>query len=221
MTEPILAARDVTRRVRDGDRDIAILERVSLEVKSGERVALLGPSGSGKSTLLHILGALDPDYEGEVRIAGAVISGLGDWALAALRNRTLGFVFQAYNLIGHLDVLENVLLPARFGVAPVDPERAAAVLATVGLKDKLHREPQTLSGGERQRVAIARALYCRPRLVLCDEPTGNLDAETTRDILSLFDRLASDGVALFVATHDEAIAASADRTLKVRGGRLE
>jgi putative ABC transport system ATP-binding protein len=221
MTEPILVAQGVTRRVIDGDREVTILDDVNLEIAAGERVALLGPSGSGKSTLLHVVGALDPDYQGSVRINGVAIEGLGDRQLACLRNSTLGFVFQAYNLLGHLSVIDNVLLPARFGREPVVFSRAADVLRTVGLGDKLHREPQTLSGGERQRVAIARALYHRPKLVLCDEPTGNLDAETTRDILTLFDRLTQDDVALFVATHDEAIAETAHRTLKVRGGRLQ
>lgn len=222
MTEaPLLRARGITRRVVDGDRKIAIVEDVSLEVAVGERVAMLGPSGSGKSTLLHILGALDPHYKGSVEIAGDTLEGLRDRRLAAIRNRSLGFVFQAYNLLGHLNALENVLLPAYFSADGADEGRAREVLGSVGLGDKLHRRPQTLSGGERQRVAIARALYCRPKLVLCDEPTGNLDAETGADILALFDRLTDDGVALLIATHDEMIASSADRILKLRAGRLQ
>ncbi len=218
---PLLRAREITRRVVDGDRTIAIIEDVSLDVAAGERVALLGPSGSGKSTLLHILGALDPHYEGSVQIGADTLEGLGDRRLAAIRNRSLGFVFQAYNLLGHLNALENVLLPARFGRDGADEARAREVLEGVGLGDKLHRKPQTLSGGERQRVAIARAIYYRPNLVLCDEPTGNLDAETGAELLVLFDRLTSEGVALLIATHDEMIASSADRVLKLRGGRLQ
>jgi putative ABC transport system ATP-binding protein len=218
---PILAARGVTRVVRDGDRRVSIVEDVSLEVGAGERVALLGPSGSGKSTLLHILGALDPDYDGSVSVAGQRLEGMSDSELARFRNERLGFVFQAYNLLGHLDALENVLLPARFSPATPDRARAESILGGVGLGDKLHRRPHTLSGGERQRVAIARALYHRPSLVLCDEPTGNLDAETGAGILELFDRLTAEGAALLIATHDEMIATSADRVLRLRGGRLQ
>jgi putative ABC transport system ATP-binding protein len=217
---PVLAAREVTRRVQDGERTLTILDRVSLELAPGERVALLGPSGSGKSTLLHILGALEPDYEGSVIIDGTPLRRLGDGATSRLRNRTLGFVFQAYNLLGHWTALENVLLPAFFSGAAADEQRGREVLTEVGLGDKLHRRPHALSGGERQRVAIARALYHRPKVVLCDEPTGNLDAETGADILALFDTLTAAGVSLLIATHDEAIARSAARVLRLRAGRL-
>jgi len=221
MTDaPLLRAREIGRQVRDGDTRVHILEKVSLEVARGERVALLGPSGSGKSTLLHILGALEPHYDGSVEVAGQKLEGLSDRALAALRNRTFGFVFQAYNLLGHLSALDNVLLPARFGGDRPDEQRAREVLSNVGLGDKVHRRPHTLSGGERQRVAIARAIFHHPELVLCDEPTGNLDEQTGADILSLFDQLTQDGVALLVATHDQAIARSADRVLRLAGGRL-
>ena len=220
MSDALLRARAITRRVRDGDVDIEILDRVSLEVGRGERVALLGPSGSGKSTLLHILGALEPHYHGSVEVRGQELEGLGDRALSALRNRTFGFVFQAYNLLGHLSALDNVLLPARFAGGRPDEQRAREVLSEVGLGDKVHRRPRTLSGGERQRVAIARAIFHRPELVFCDEPTGNLDEQTGAEILSLFDRLTADGVALLVATHDQAIARSADRVLRLSGGRL-
>ena len=216
----VLEGQGIVRRVVDGDRETLILDGVSLTVADGERVALLGPSGSGKSTLLHILGALDPSYEGRVLIDGHPLEGLSDSRRAALRNETLGFVFQAYNLLGHLSALDNVLLPARFGKQRPVAERAAKILASVGLGDKLSRRPDTLSGGERQRVAIARALYHRPKLVLCDEPTGNLDSRTGAEIVALFDRLSAEGVALLIATHDEAIAAAAHRTLHLTRGRL-
>ncbi len=216
----LVSARDVTKRVRDGASELVILEGVSLTVAPGERVALLGPSGSGKSTLLNVLGGLDPDFEGEVVVAGTSLRGLDDRALSSFRNHTLGFVFQSYNLLGHLTALENVLLPARFGDAAPDRERARAVLGRVGLEDKTHRRPATLSGGERQRVAIARALYFRPKLVLCDEPTGNLDRQTGAEVLRLFDDLGREGVTLLIATHDEAIAASAHRVLNLQRGRL-
>lgn len=184
-------------------------------------MALLGPSGSGKTTLLNILGALDPDFEGEVTVAGTTLRGLDDGALSSFRNRTLGFIFQSYNLLGHLSARDNVLLPARFSDEAADPERAQAVLARVGLGDKAHRFPATLSGGERQRVAIARALYHRPKLVLCDEPTDNLDRETGAAVLDLFADLTAAGIALLVATHDEEIARSAHRVLELRGGVLQ
>jgi putative ABC transport system ATP-binding protein len=221
MTTPLLVARGIGKRVRDGDKDTAILQDVNLEVAPGERVALVGPSGSGKSSLLQILGALDPDHTGEVSVLGTQLGQLSDARLAAFRNRTFGFIFQAYNLLGHLSALENVLLPARFAGVPVEPQRGQALLAEVGLGDKGHRRPGALSGGERQRVAIARALYQQPKLVLCDEPTGNLDATTARDIIGLFSRLAGQGVALLIATHDNAIAKTTDRTLQLSAGRLQ
>ncbi len=220
MPNPILTARGVTKRVRDGERQIAILEGVDLTIHAGERVALVGPSGSGKSTLLHILGALDPNFEGEVTIAGRSLGGLRDAERARLRNDVLGFVFQAYNLLGHLSVLDNVLLPARFCDRPVDGARAREVLSQVGLIDQSHRRPDTLSGGERQRVAIARALFHQPQLVLCDEPTGNLDRETGRGILDLFEQLEAAGTTLFIASHDPDVADTAQRVVRVERGRL-
>jgi putative ABC transport system ATP-binding protein len=216
----IVSARNIVKRVADGSRQVTLLDRVSVEIAAGEFVALLGPSGSGKSTLLNILGALEPDFEGEVQIGGEHLARLGDRELARFRNRTLGFVFQAYNLLGHLSAIDNVLLPARFADEELDRQRGRDVLAEVGLADKAARLPATLSGGERQRVAIARALYHRPKLVLCDEPTGNLDKETGAEVLKLFAGLSTSGVTLLIATHDEAIAAAAHRVLKLRGGRL-
>jgi putative ABC transport system ATP-binding protein len=220
MSELLIEAKDLVKEVRDGERTLRILDGVSVSLASGERVALLGPSGSGKSTLLHILGALDPDYRGSVRIGGQTLSEMSDGRRAAFRNRELGFVFQAYNLLGQLTALENVLLPTRFSEAHPDVARAKETLASVGLGEKTHRRPHQLSGGERQRVAIARALMQKPKLVLCDEPTGNLDQETGRHVLALFDRLTHEGVGLLIATHDEAIADSAHRVLRVREGRL-
>ncbi|MEK7704717.1 MAG: ABC transporter ATP-binding protein [Myxococcota bacterium] len=217
----MLVADAVTKEVRDGERRVLILDDVSLHLAAGERVALLGASGSGKSTLLHILGALDSEYSGRVELDGQPLASLGDAALATLRNRKLGFVFQSYNLLAHLGALENVMLPARFGGGRPDWRRGREVLEVVGLRDKAHRRPRALSGGERQRVAIARALYHRPRLVLCDEPTGNLDGKTAQEILALFTRLSDEGVALLIATHDAQIATAAHRVLRLDGGRLQ
>jgi putative ABC transport system ATP-binding protein len=217
----VFTARAVSKEVVDGSRVIPILHQVSLQVAAGEQVALLGPSGSGKSTLLHILGGLDPDYSGEVTFGEQVLTSMNDAALARFRNHSLGFVFQSYNLLTHLTARQNVMLPGRFSDSGMSRERAVEVLTSMGLADKLDRLPAVLSGGERQRVAIARALYNRPRLILCDEPTGNLDSETAAGILGLFSALNAEGVALLIATHDEAIAQSAHRVLHLRAGRLQ
>ena len=209
------------KNFRDGDQTHAILSGLQLRVAPGEKVAIIGPSGSGKSTLLHILGGLDPDYQGSVVVGGQDLRGLGDAALARFRNQALGFVFQSYNLLSHLSVLENTVLSSYFSGRPVDWQRARDILASLGLGDKLHRRPAGLSGGERQRVAIARALYHRPKLVLCDEPTGNLDGETALQMIALFERLSQEGAALLIATHDHKIAETAHRTLLLRQGRLQ
>jgi putative ABC transport system ATP-binding protein len=218
--DPLLAARNISKQVQEGATSLKILTDVSLTIAASERVALLGPSGSGKSTLLHILGGLDPDYEGEVAFGSQVLGSSSDTALSHLRNQAFGFVFQAYNLVPHLTAIENVMLPGRFSAAGVSIERASEVLDIVALSDKKRCLPAVLSGGERQRVAIARALYNRPRLILCDEPTGNLDAETGAAILTLFAELNRGGVALLIATHDDAIARSAHRILRLRSGKM-
>ena len=218
--QPVLRAHGVRKRVRDGDVLTTILDGIDLEITAGERLALVGASGSGKSTLLHILGALDPDYEGRVELAGKRLDAMTDDERAAIRNRKLGFVFQSYNLLGHLSALENVSLPARFGKGLPNVQRAREVLEHVGLAAKASQEPHTLSGGERQRVAIARALYNHPELVLCDEPTGNLDRKTAEGILELFASLTEQGVALLIATHDTDIAEAATRVVTLREGAL-
>ncbi|MEL6544123.1 MAG: ABC transporter ATP-binding protein, partial [Myxococcota bacterium] len=209
----LVRARELTKVVRDGDEDLHILNGVSAGLEEGESVALLGPSGSGKSTLLHILGALDPNYSGTVEVLGNSLESMSDSARAEFRNRSLGFVFQSYNVLGQLTALENVLLPARLSGKRVDEKKAKTQLELVGLGEKTHRLPRQLSGGERQRVAIARALLQEPQLVLCDEPTGNLDRSTGEQILKLFDELRSRGVGMIIATHDESIAERSDRTI--------
>ncbi len=215
----LVRAKNLTKVVRDGDQDLHILRDVSVELDEGEWVALLGPSGSGKSTLLQILGALDPTYSGTVEVLGDSLEQMSDSARAVFRNRTMGFVFQAYNLLGQLTALENVLLPARLSGGPVDAKRAREQLDRVGLGEKTHRLPRQLSGGERQRVAIARAMMQEPKLVLCDEPTGNLDRVTGTHVMGLFHELRERGVGMIIATHDETIADTADRVIRLESGR--
>ncbi|WP_242393381.1 ABC transporter ATP-binding protein [Anaeromyxobacter oryzisoli] len=214
----------VTKTFRDGEQALPILRGVDLEVAPGELVAIVGPSGSGKSTLLYIAGALDTDYGGEVTIADVPLAGLSPTRRAALRNRAVGFVFQSFNLLQGLSALENVMLPGmlrRDGTDRADVrERAADALDRVGLAAKAKAPPARLSGGERQRVAIARAIFTRPRVILADEPTGNLDAVTGEGIISLFGELARDGLTVLVVTHEERVSRAAARVLHLHDGRL-
>jgi len=219
---PAIALREVRKRYPGGPE---VLNGASLDVARGEFVAVVGPSGSGKSTLLHVVGGLDADFAGEARVEGQELRALDDRALAHFRNETVGFVFQSFNLLKHLDALENVTLPATFAQEgrprAQDRERALEALARVGLSGKERRRPDALSGGERQRVAIARALFTRPRLLLADEPTGNLDARTGLDVIELFVQLnARDGVTILVVTHEERVSTAAGRVLHLVEGRL-
>jgi putative ABC transport system ATP-binding protein len=222
----VIRLRGVKKRFRDGAREVPVLRGVDLDVAPGELVAIVGPSGSGKSTLLHVAGALDRDFEGEAVVAGTSLSGLGDAARAELRNRAIGFVFQAFNLLPTLSALENVMLPGvlrRAGPAGGIGEvraRARDALLRVGLGDRGAAPPARLSGGERQRVALARALLSRPAVLLADEPTGNLDAASGADVIRLFVELARDGVSVLVVTHEERVSDAATRVLHLQDGRL-
>ena len=195
----MISIRGVRKTYPDAEgHPLQVLTGADLSVAEGEMLAVVGPSGCGKSTLLNIVGGLDTDYEGEVVVAGSKLTGLPDRALAAFRNKTVGFVFQSFNLLAPLSALENVLLPSFFAAGSGEAsgeleERALAALARVGLQDKARRRPPELSGGERQRVAIARALFGQPRLILCDEPTGNLDARTGAEVIDFFVGLAREG----------------------------
>ncbi len=218
---PLVALGAVSKIYRKPGAEVRALDGVDLRVARTGMAAIVGPSGSGKSSLLHIVGAMDRPSSGAVTVAGQPLDAVPERALAAFRLRTIGFVFQGFNLIPNLSALENVTLPMEFaGVAAGERrERASALLARVGLEKRLGHRPAELSGGEQQRVAIARALANDPPLVLADEPTGNLDSATGEMIYGLLGELARERTVL-VATHAEPLARMADRLLHIRDGRL-
>ncbi|MBB4796004.1 putative ABC transport system ATP-binding protein [Streptomyces nodosus] len=219
---PVLRAVGLTRVFGQDESLVWAVDGVDLDVPAGQTLAVTGPSGCGKSTLLQLLGGLDRPTDGEVWLGGRRIDHLGERALAALRRRTVGFVFQDFHLMDELTATENVELPALLaGASPrAARHRAAGLLERVGLADRARHLPSELSGGQRQRVAIARALVNEPLLVLADEPTGNLDSAATHDILRLFDELRAAGQTLVMVTHDERVAATADRIVTLRDGTL-
>ena len=220
--EPIVALDGVSRTyAMDGVR-VDALRDVSLAVSQGEFVAIVGPSGSGKSTMMHIIGCLDRPTAGHYRLAGTPVAELSDDGLARLRSRTIGFVFQSYNLLPRTTALENVATPLLYqGVGRRDRvARATAALERLGLGDRLRHEPSQLSGGQQQRVAIARAIVTDPALILADEPTGNLDTTAGAEVLALLRELHAAGRTIVLITHDAEVAASAPRRLHIRDGRL-
>jgi ABC-type lipoprotein export system ATPase subunit len=216
----VLRARGLRREYGKGEALVRAVDGVSLDVATGETVAVMGPSGCGKSTLLHLLGGLDRPTGGEVWLAGQSLGRLGERGLARLRRDAVGFVFQAFHLMDELTAVENVELPALLaGSSPrAARRRAAGLLEQVGLADRARFLPTALSGGQRQRVAIARALVSDPLVVLADEPTGNLDSESTLEVLRLFESLHTAGQTLVIVTHDSRIAATADRLIGMRDG---
>jgi putative ABC transport system ATP-binding protein len=221
----VIETRDLTKlySLDHGDVVVEALRGVTLTIRDGELVAIVGASGSGKSTLLNILGCLDRQTSGEYRLDGRAVSRLTADERAALRNARIGFVFQSFNLLSRTTARENVELPLVYGEAPPGEhgERAAAALRAVGLADAGDRMPNQLSGGQQQRVAIARALVTRPRLILADEPTGNLDTATSLDIMTLLRRLNREhGLTLVIITHEPDIASLTDRVLAMRDGRV-
>jgi putative ABC transport system ATP-binding protein len=215
-----LSAWGLCKEYGKGAALVRAVDEVTLEVESGESVAVVGPSGCGKSTLLYLLGGLERPTAGSVRLGRSPLERLTEAQLARLRRRDLGFVFQAFHLVDELTALENVELPALLaGASPRSARaRASDLLEQVGLADRASHQPSALSGGQQQRVAIARALANEPQVMLADEPTGNLDSGATTDVLRLFDQLHSDGQTLVVVTHDERIAATADRLISMRDG---
>jgi putative ABC transport system ATP-binding protein len=224
MTPPaIIACRALAKVYRMGDQEVHALRGVTLEIAEGEFVAIMGPSGSGKSTLMNLIGALDVPSAGEMWIAGRELSTLSPDDLADLRNETLGFVFQQFNLLSRQDALANVKLPLRYARRPVgDIEaRARECLEMVGLGSRMDHRPMQLSGGQQQRVAIARALANRPRILLADEPTGALDTRTTAEIMDLLTQLNAQGITIVLVTHEPEVATYAGRQIHFRDGLVE
>ncbi|HLF57142.1 MAG TPA: ABC transporter ATP-binding protein [Thermoanaerobaculia bacterium] len=222
MTTSRLELRQVTKRLRSGERELTIVDAVDLAVAPGEFLAVLGPSGSGKSTLLGLAAGLDRPSSGEVLIDGQPIHALSEDELARLRRGRIGFVFQSFQLLGNLTALENVLLPLELAGRAGAARRAAELVAEVGLGERGHHYPSQLSGGEQQRVALARAFAIEPALLLADEPTGNLDGATGAVVLDLLARLrAEHGSTLVLVTHDPEVAALADRRIHLRDGRID
>jgi putative ABC transport system ATP-binding protein len=218
---PSIETRNLTRRFRSGSRTITVVNDVSVSIGRGEFVAVMGPSGSGKSTLLALLAGLDRPSEGSVLIDGDPIESMGEDKLALLRRRKIGFVFQSFHLLGNFTALENVMLPLELLGVPSPRQRAAELLARVGLGDRGHHYPTQLSGGEQQRVALARAFAPDPPVLLADEPTGNLDGENGRMVLDIMLSLRRDhGTTLVLVTHDPALAALSDRVIRLRDGRV-
>ncbi len=228
--DTVIEFQNVSKDYRIGRHDLRVLKDVSLDVEDGEFLSIEGPSGAGKSTLLHIMGLLDTPTEGKILYQGRNIAALGDKARARRRNKLFGFVFQFYHLLPDLSAAENVALPALAGLGAVGwlrgrrdaLEKSRRLLEIVGLKERCNHRPTQLSGGERQRVAIARALVNDPQMLLCDEPTGNLDTESGTQILELLCRLRSElGMTLVMVTHDVKVAQKADRMVYMEDGRIK
>jgi putative ABC transport system ATP-binding protein len=220
---PIIELVDVHKTYATGAAEVLALRGVSLAIHPGEYVAIMGPSGSGKSTLMHILGCLDVPTAGTYRLAGTDVSAMSEMELAQVRNRSIGFVFQQFNLLPSMTALRNVELPMCYaGVSRADRQvRAHAALERVGLADRVEHRPGELSGGQQQRVAVARSLVTDPALLLADEPTGNLDTRSTEDLLSLFAELHAAGRTIVLITHENTVADAAGRVVRIRDGQLE
>jgi len=212
---------NITKIYKMGRTEVVALNGVSLRIEPREMVSIIGPSGSGKSTLMHIIGCLDKPTSGEYRLEGVEVSQLNDNKLAEIRSKKVGFVFQSFNLLPRNTALDNVELPLIYGGAGNRRQRALQALESVGLAQRAHHRPNELAGGEQQRVAIARALINNPSLILADEPTGNLDTQTSKEIMLLFQKLNEQGITIVLVTHEADIAAYTQRSIKMRDGKIE
>ena len=221
MQQPVAELRGISKIYGSGDLEVKALDQLNLTVQEGDYLAVMGASGSGKSTAMNILGCLDRPTSGTYRLNGMAVEQLDDDALADVRNRSLGFVFQQFHLLGHASAMENVMLPMIYAGVPREEriERAQSALRRVGLAKRLENKPNQLSGGQQQRVAIARAIINRPSLLLADEPTGALDSNTTAEVLELFDELHQQGITLVMVTHEDDVAARAQRIARFQDGR--
>ncbi|MBT8039296.1 MAG: ABC transporter ATP-binding protein [Xanthomonadales bacterium] len=219
----VIELRDLYRIYEMGDQVLHALDGLDLDIHRNEYVAIIGASGSGKSTLMNIIGCLDRASRGEYRLEGTPVGDMNENELARIRNREIGFVFQSFNLLGRASALKNVMQPLVYRKMPRSERRARAVeaLERVGLGDRLDSRPNQLSGGQRQRVAIARALVGKPAILLADEPTGNLDSQTSQEIMTLIDQLHDDGQTVIMVTHEPDIAAHCRRVIRLTDGRVE
>jgi len=221
VQQPVAELRGISKIYGSGDLEVKALDQLNLTVQEGDYLAVMGASGSGKSTAMNILGCLDRPTSGTYRLNGMAVEQFDDDALADVRNRSLGFVFQQFHLLGHASAMENVMLPMIYAGVPREEriERAQSALRRVGLAQRLENKPNQLSGGQQQRVAIARAIINRPSLLLADEPTGALDSSTTAEVLELFDELHQQGITLVMVTHEDDVAARAQRIARFQDGR--
>ena len=221
MQQPVAELKGISKIYGSGDLEVKALDQLNLTVQEGDYLAVMGASGSGKSTAMNILGCLDRPTSGTYRLNGMAVEQLDDDALADVRNRSLGFVFQQFHLLGHASAMENVMLPMIYAGVPREEriERAQSALHRVGLAKRLENKPNQLSGGQQQRVAIARAIINRPSLLLADEPTGALDSNTTAEVLELFDELHQQGITLVMVTHEDDVAARAQCIARFQDGR--
>jgi len=218
----MITMQQICRTYDQGETKVHALREVDLKIDQGEYVSILGPSGSGKSTLMHILGCLDTPSSGSYRFEGEEVGEFSVEAKAKFRNRDIGFIFQRFHLLPRSNAMQNIMMPMRFARTPINEQkqRASELLERVGLSDRATHKPSELSGGQQQRVAIARALANRPRILLADEPTGNLDSESGRQIVELLEELNQEGTTVIIVTHDEGLAERTNRVLRMLDGRI-